>query len=388
MAIPRVMDGAPARLGWGRLRALLVGLAVLVTGQVHAQVVPINIVSIGDSYASGEGAPDQSGPFAQHPIWRGDNRDGMASACHRSALAAPAMAAGQVAASRPATFTHMACTGAQIPNLGTQLSNAMSQVSGPIDALVISIGGNDIGFVNVVTGCFFSPCLVPGAFPTLFTRLTTLEATIRSFGPSVRHVFLTEYPDPSTTPFPPFDDRCGTPLAPNILGFGFDTLTAPGALWAATSVIAPLNGMLANFAATADANTTVMGTGPRWHFVSGISAAFHGHGYCMGFPNVPHMWISNRYVNTQLDSQATQGDLRGTMHPNSAGHAAAGAVIAASILANVPVVMLPPPPPPPGGGNPPPHPPAPGACARKPWLPGCDAARSPAAAAAVRQARP
>jgi hypothetical protein len=84
-----------------RLRQVrrLFGVVAMITAPVftmefaHAQIVPITIVSVGDSYASGEGAPDQPGPFAGPQIWHGDNRDGMASSCHRSNLAAPAVAA-------------------------------------------------------------------------------------------------------------------------------------------------------------------------------------------------------------------------------------------------------------------------------------------------------
>jgi len=45
-------------------------------GTVFADFAGIRIVSVGDSYASGEGAPDSSGPFASHPIWKGDNTEG------------------------------------------------------------------------------------------------------------------------------------------------------------------------------------------------------------------------------------------------------------------------------------------------------------------------
>src|SRR5712691_8380419 len=82
----------------------MVAAALLGARVAQAQVVPITIVSVGDSYASGEGAPDEWGPFAEHPIWRGDNSDGMAADCHRSNLAAPAAAARLVGKVRRVRF--------------------------------------------------------------------------------------------------------------------------------------------------------------------------------------------------------------------------------------------------------------------------------------------
>jgi hypothetical protein len=70
--------------------------------------------------------------------------------------------------------------------------------------------------------------------------------------------------------------------------------------------------------------------------VSGISAAFVGHGYCMGLPNPAlHMTFARRMINTPLDSLLSQQDLEGAMHPNALGHAASAQVIADAILAGV-----------------------------------------------------
>jgi len=320
--------------------------------QAQAQIVPITIVSVGDSYASGEGAPDLPGPGAPLPRWRGDNRDGMAVKCHRSNNAAPVLAAKLISSIRPASFIHLACSGAVITDLTTpltgQLAIAAGLVKGPIDALVISIGGNDVDFAAVVESCLALPCPLfgPAAFPgpvlALPPRLRALVATVGALPGPVRHVFVTEYPDPSTTPYLGPAHRCGSPFppgTPNIPGSGFDGLDSSKADTAAATLITPLNSTLAQAVSTAPAVTP---GGPVWHFVTGISAAFDTHGYCMGLPNpLPQMLVTGRMINTFADSELIQGDERGTMHPNTSGDAAASAAIATTILATVPVVTMP-----------------------------------------------
>jgi len=160
-----------------RSTALLALLLVLRAGGIDAQVVPITIVSVGDSYASGEGAPDLAGPSVPLPRWRGDNRDLAAVRCHRSNNAAPVQAARLVASIRPVSFWHFACSGSRITDLTApgsgQLATAASHVAAPIDALIISIGGNDVDFAGVVGGCLALPCQIylPDAFPGAVTAL-------------------------------------------------------------------------------------------------------------------------------------------------------------------------------------------------------------------------
>jgi hypothetical protein len=322
------------------------------------QIVPITIVSIGDSYASGEGAPDTD---ASGNLWLGDNADRLAmTSCHRSARAAPAVASRLVAAVRPIVFHSFACSGHTMASLSA--SNGQIAILGrvlrsegitSIDALIVSAGGNDIGFAVIVGGCLIFPCApgilfaVPAHLSELAESFDALNRAILGLGIPVRHVFVTEYPDVSTTPFyppppalPPHG-RCGGPTTLNVPNGGFDLLTFEKADIAARTVVGPLNAALAAFVTLA--NTTTPSGGPVWHFVSGISSSFHTHGYCMGwsFPEVllqPHMGITGRMINTVADSLRSQRDISGTMHPNASGQEAAGAVIANVIKANVPVV--------------------------------------------------
>jgi hypothetical protein len=161
------------------------------------------IVSIGDSYGSGEGNPDVPQKFATDPIlgiqlpWvlRGPRWED--KRCHRSATAGPAQAALQLEGSdvhSSVTFLSFACSGANVevhaydgtfpwdPYAVTDKdkgSGILDGYSGPeppggdvhnhldpqlkqvkdnvgqrrIDALVMSGGGNDIGFGGAATVC-------------------------------------------------------------------------------------------------------------------------------------------------------------------------------------------------------------------------------------------
>src|SRR5438876_7791808 len=132
------------------------------------------IVSIGDSYASGEGNPDIPQRFdhsgltvTSGPKWE-DRR------CHRSEFSGPAQAALAIERAdslTSVTFLSFACSGAQIdtgltggyagaggehaaPWLLSQVDQADSAVKErPIDVLLIQIGVNDIGFDAILSKC-------------------------------------------------------------------------------------------------------------------------------------------------------------------------------------------------------------------------------------------
>src|SRR5262249_8247228 len=120
-------------------------------------VKDILIVSIGDSYASGEGNPEVRGVL--NPQWAvGANaRITQEHAdAHRSSRSAPALTALDIERANPhtsVTFLHLAHTGAEVPDVRGptgQIQRGGTLVgTRPIDGLFLSIGGNDIGFTNV-----------------------------------------------------------------------------------------------------------------------------------------------------------------------------------------------------------------------------------------------
>jgi hypothetical protein len=305
---------------------------VLPAAPASAAVGPLRLVAVGDSYASGEGAIGAG--------WTN-------ALCHRSALAGPEDASVRLSALRPLAFTSLACSGAVTGSLagaGSAPPSAAQSLLGPggqlgfvglpgerIDALSLSIGGNDLGFSSIVKSCMvpaydcsLDPAVtapLTAALGSLPTRLAAVAAGIQGPGRvvpgNVRNVFVTAYPDPTTGLG---NDRCGSPVSP---GFqGLDGVDASEATFASVGVVAPLNAALANLVATANA---AGGIHPVWHLVSDIPARFAGHGYCtgVGSPAI-WQWFNPRYIATPIDSLTSQADVFGTLHPNDLGQQAIG----------------------------------------------------------------
>jgi hypothetical protein len=272
------------------------------------QTIPFRdvvIASLGDSAASGEGAPGP-GPWLE-PI------------CHRSRIAASAQAAAraQQALGSAVTvhFWFLACSGAHISNglMGsylnqlpqfTRLSSLISQSGLSPDRLLMTIGANELDWGEAAQDCLpwgLSP--IPGSqelcvlkwMPTINALVSILPSTFTilhdamsrlAVNPS--NVFLTEYFDPLDSQFPQ-QPICGPePEA----GFVFRQ-------FAADSVFKPLQRIVAGAA-----------TG-GWHFVGGIGNAFQFHGICQP--------TGLRWVNNTTDTWLTQGDEFGLMHANAMG---------------------------------------------------------------------
>jgi lysophospholipase L1-like esterase len=306
---------------WIALTAVAVSASTIVSTQpADAVERPLNIVAVGDSYASGEGAMGGG--------WQN-------TACHRSALAGPSQAADRLIALRPGTtFASAACSGATTANIVGQL-NSVAPSGTAVDALTISIGGNNVGFAPLVLACLnplAASCVSSpeAAFTTnaiantLPGQLDALFAAINA-RPGIRNVFVTEYPDPTTGVS---GVRCGGvsrhgPFRIPIFnpGFeGFDGIDLAEATFASTSVVMPLNNALTNAVATADGAS---GPHPRWHLVSGIVSRFNTHGYCTDAPSPnPYSWGNPRFIATPVDSLTSQRDERGSMHPNDKGQVA------------------------------------------------------------------
>jgi lysophospholipase L1-like esterase len=88
-----------------------------------------NYVAQGDSYASGTGT-----------------REYYDSACQRSNHSY----AKQLAAQEGMNLSHVACSGARIPDVR---ANQLGALSAATNLVTISIGGNDAGFSSVITQC-------------------------------------------------------------------------------------------------------------------------------------------------------------------------------------------------------------------------------------------
>lgn len=124
------------------------------------------VVAMGDSYASGEGNPRNVDawlrePSSFDPYWDDDN-------CRRSVLGGPSRAALALEQSSPrssVTFVNVTCSGATIdagilgpmPSSGqtaSQIELARRVIGNrAIDAVLLSIGGNDVGFGTILETC-------------------------------------------------------------------------------------------------------------------------------------------------------------------------------------------------------------------------------------------
>lgn len=335
-----------------------------VSGEVTKTVVVQDwlIVGLGDSVASGEGNPDL---FGAHPTWE-------SARCDRSADSFEAQTALKVEAADPqtsVTFVHLACSGAgiargvtgpyfgeQAGNAGLPLSSQISAMSGligsrKVDALLISIGANDIGFGDIVGFCgtknygfngspaaalnpltaapTTTPCFTD-RFPTK-TSPTTLDRVVRQklaalpglydqmarrlqqAGVAPSRVYITQYYDPTTDargqPCPHMDFTVPKGAA----NIHLPGLNATEARWAETSVVHALNAAVQAAAAA-----------HGWHYVSGIQNGFIGHGYCTA-PGIS-------YVRTMAQSFHLEGAPDGTMHPNVRGHAFIASLLAPMLL--------------------------------------------------------
>jgi hypothetical protein len=280
------------------------------------------VASMGDSIASGEGAPDvPKGPNPwDSPTWSGQPGSATPTVCHRSNKAGPALAYNNLI--RPvyqsSYFDHVACSGAGIVNgLETpQLyDNRTTKVPLPqinqvqswmgnfpnhrLDALFLSIGANDVHFANVVQACVLETACENDStlvnnlsmdFSNLDRLYDDLAAQIQvSLNPA--KVFITEYQDPMHKTA---TSVCNAEPAGDWLG----NITADEATWASQNLVNLLN---------AKVNQAAQRHG--WQVVA-AQTDFVGHAYCSPVP----------WVNANKASQAVQGDDSGTIHPNYSGY--------------------------------------------------------------------
>ncbi|MDP9187886.1 MAG: SGNH/GDSL hydrolase family protein [Actinomycetota bacterium] len=278
------------------------------------------VVSLGDSVASGEGNPDGRDPV------RWQNRR-----CHRSLRSGQALAAAEVLAAEAAgRFVSFACSGAQIdvgvlaaykgiePRgdelLKPQVENLASVAEGrTLDAVMLSVGANDVGFSKVVLFCqLVEPCeqkrfdpelplrrqrearermsvSVPASIERLAGAYRELDAALPEQIPRER-ILLVEY----------FDATSGVGGRP----CRFGAISGGEFEWARTHLLAPLNQQLRE-------SSEELG----WTLVEGVDEGFAGRGVCAR--------REDRWVASLDDSLFHAGSgFTGTLHPNPRGHAA------------------------------------------------------------------
>ena len=321
-----------------------------VTGTGDAEVVVQDwlVFGLGDSNGSGEGTPDIPSPPLPEldpPVWQ-------AVRCDRSANSFEARAALSLENRDPGTsvtFVHLACSGASIeegllgPYVGINPGPAfrpqldeMKRLAGSreIDAVVISIGVNDLGFAELVKHCILYPACQNRGFPSLTSPDTlgkvmkarigklpdlfaALSHELKAARIPARSVYLSEYFDstrnqngefcdplirvdartlrPYTAAIPnPFLRKLAFAATSTVLDFD-----QAEARWANESVLTPLN-------AQVRAAATLHG----WRLIDGVASRFTEHGYCSSDP-----WIVGLF-----ESLERQHDHNGTLHATTYGN--------------------------------------------------------------------
>lgn len=304
------------------------------------------IVSLGDSYASGEGNPD----VPRGPSTVGEWHD---RRCHRSQISGPAQAALELERRDPqstVTFLSYACSGARIrrglignygglvpqrPPIPPQIEAAAGLLCGDdvcdrpgdptIDVLLISIGGNDVGFSAAILACAgrledmadrtmeefiridFLPRTdcprQPGLTRLLEDRFRELPGLYETLRREIRRrlkvaaVYITEYPVDLFDSGP----GCGS----------LELVTAAEGRWLASQG-RRLNQIIHDSWRPV---WTLVGMDlwrrdRRWDVISGIASAFEGHGYC----------AAASYYGRLGESIGKQLDYLGLLHPNAEGH--------------------------------------------------------------------
>ena len=311
------------------------------SGAVTVTIHDTLLVGLGDSNGSGEGNPDV--PRGVGPARWEDPR------CDRSSHAFEAKTAGLLerAGDRSSvTFVHLACSGATVlrglvgpyrginPVAGQTIPaqvDEMKRLAGtrPIDAVVVSVGLNELAFGDVVRFCLDDGGIRNLAnWPTAdcWTRPFRAGLTLRdwarsavaqlparfdalanAFGTSVPpgRIFLTQYPNPTR-------DENGVTCNPLIVG-DRGILTRKEAAEAEAEMLVPVNAAVAAAA-----------TAHGWGLVTGPAERSRTHGYCVRDP-------AQRWFVTYSESVANQGNQNGTLHPNDAGHADTAGLVASAL---------------------------------------------------------
>jgi lysophospholipase L1-like esterase len=160
--------------------ALAAGIVLVLGAPAEAQTV-VNYVALGDSYSSGLGA----GSYISS-----------SGSCYRSTNAYSALWA---AAHSPTSYVSVACSGATTSSVN---SSQLSALSAGTTLVSITVGGNDVGFSNIMTTCVLqgtSACVAAVqsaenfAQSTLPGLLDTTYNGIHSHAPSATVVVL-DYP--------------------------------------------------------------------------------------------------------------------------------------------------------------------------------------------------
>lgn len=315
------------------------------------------IVAMGDSMTSGEGAPDR----------RANRNDGDAfwddALCHRSTASYATKMVGalrqRLGDRAQIVYENFACSGATVaagiagpqskslgltgkavkrPQVAQVREWMRSQGISRLDAVIVSIGINDIRFAKAVRDCLMpQPNCTTGFVHDLPAYWGVLQTGYRNTlrlglqnTLGARNVFVLEYPDPLRNSAGRFCDRyddggdisrglywLGERIPP--VGRALRNIDQQETSLAHATILTPLNQNIHNHVRANDRDSSTT----RWTFVDGVMSATRYHGYCAG---------DQRYFNHIRDSLVKQDDLNGLIHPNDSGHQAMSNVLLTTLI--------------------------------------------------------
>jgi lysophospholipase L1-like esterase len=315
------------------------------------------IVQLGDSFSSGEGAPDRG---ASEGYWGddGNGANGSYANAHASSKTWGSLVAQDLTSLRglfgsSVTFLNLAESGAVINDVVNQLGRLRALV-GPrkVDMVLLSIGGNDAGLANAIAAYMVrEPVLFGGGLlgPTqaeiansirtgnwtggAFTDAGSVLVELFDWTPQLRdkfrnvrgvsglpagyqhldsqfrahnidpaNVYILQYPDPLAPDRANPSQACSGPILTAMsAGLGRQLEIGPAEQrHAKQHLIVPLN-----------QEVSAAATRYGWNAIPAESAMY-GHAICQ----------DDRMVNLFRQSMDRQGDNRGTLHPNANGYRA------------------------------------------------------------------
>jgi len=348
------------------LTTSLLALVVAAPALAGPRSGPTAIVSLGDSYISGEAGRWAGNSIDPGPGNAGTDRAcigdggcqvdktkvyGTSGACHRSDVAEVLSAASGVA-----ERVNLACSGGQTRNIFRAANGGEGQNGEPpqtdqladvardkqIKAVVLSIGGNDLGFASIIAACLQAyvaktePCR-PSQEAAINAKLPKATADVIKAIDEIRAVM-------AGAGYAPTDYRFVMQTYPSVLPRAAEN-RHPEASSARTSNGCPFYDSDSNWArdeaAPAIGAMVKAAAAARNVEVMELRDLFQGHEFCSTGAAQTSALVKPDRAHSEwgrflTGSTIAQGDLQEAFHPNAYGQQAIGACLGSVLAAGGP----------------------------------------------------